>query len=484
MKQASRSNTPSARTASAKRTKAAQPAKPAAAAARSSLLLSGYLAAWFKIIAVAMVSIVAFEAVAVSTAMPYVVEALHGEQYYALVSGIPLAAQLITTALAGPWCDAKGPKPPLYIGITAFIVGLLIATAAPTVTILTIGRGIQGLGGGLTLVPLYVMVGAYVREDKQPAFFAAFGMAWVVPSLVGPMIAGFFVEYLHWRFVFGICPLLYVVLAPIMIQKFKQFPQIHEPLPIKLPRTLILAALISGLLVASLQMISGTKPGDFSPLLMVVTLLISVALITTSRQLFPAGTYLARRGVPATVALRGLINAATVACEIYLVLMLKEVHGWGATQAGFVMTTGSITWALGSWVQGRLHDPQKRALLPYFGPALQLIGTLMTMTALLPHSTGWLVLLGWVVAGFGTGALYPATTVHALALTPPAQHGEVSSALTVADTLGAAALMAYGGIVYAIALGMGSAIAAFTAVLGMYAGFVAISMWVGTRARM
>ena len=446
------------------------------------LLLSGRLAAWFKVIAVAMITLVAFEVVAVSTAMPYVVEALHGEQYYALVSGIGLAMQLTTTALAGPWCDAKGPKAPLYIGLALFICGLLVATFAPSILVLVVGRAIQGIGGGLTLVPLYVMVGAHVKQSKQPAFFAAFALAWVLPSFIGPLVAGIFVEHLHWRLVFGICPLLYAVLLPVAYSRFKHFPQIHAPRPLEIRRALIVASLLAGALVASLQIISGTDPADFNGILIVTALLASALLFAVVRVLVPKGTLLAARGVPATIALRGLINGATIATEIYLVLLLKEVHGWEATQAGFVMTAGSATWALGSWVQGRISTPQFRAALAIVGPILQLIGTAATMLALLPGISGWVLLAGWLVAGFGTGALYPATSVHALAVTPPEHHGEVSSGLQVADTLGGALMMAYLGIIYAISFALGTA--AFAATISFSCIVIALCIWIGTRTEM
>ena len=67
--------------------------------------LSGYLAAWFKIIATGMITLVAFEAIAVNTAMPFIVDRLDGKNLFALAAGISMSTQLITTALAGAWVD-------------------------------------------------------------------------------------------------------------------------------------------------------------------------------------------------------------------------------------------------------------------------------------------------------------------------------------------------------------------------------------------
>ena len=134
--------------------------------------LSGYLAAWFKIIATGMITLVAFEAIAVNTAMPFIVDRLDGKNLFALAAGISMSTQLITTALAGTWVDTRGPKPVIYVGIAAFTGGLLVASFAPNIWFVVVGRAVQGLGGGLLIVPLYVMVGSYVLPHKQPAFFA------------------------------------------------------------------------------------------------------------------------------------------------------------------------------------------------------------------------------------------------------------------------------------------------------------------------
>ncbi|XCB30046.1 MFS transporter [Arcanobacterium hippocoleae] len=163
--------------------------------------MSVSLAKWLKIISVSVISLVAFEVIAVATAMPYVVEELNGEHMYALASGVVLATQLVTTVLAGSWCDVKGPKPIFYAGISFFILGLLIETAALNIELLVFGRAIQGFGGGLIIVPLYVMIAKFVAPRQQPAFFAAFAAAWILPSLIGPMIAGILVEHLSWRWV-------------------------------------------------------------------------------------------------------------------------------------------------------------------------------------------------------------------------------------------------------------------------------------------
>ena len=152
--------------------------------------------------------------------MPTVARALDGMSLYALVFGAPLAAQLFATPLGGAWCDARGVRGCLYTGITLFAGGLLVCGLSPTMEVLVAGRVLQGLGGGFLIVPLYVLVGSVVAPVRRPAFFAAFSAAWVVPSLVGPMVAGLVVEQFSWRWIFLSVPPLavaaMVVLRPVL----------------------------------------------------------------------------------------------------------------------------------------------------------------------------------------------------------------------------------------------------------------------------
>ncbi|VEI12467.1 MFS transporter [Trueperella bialowiezensis] len=443
--------------------------------------ISRNLEQWLTILSVTLISLVAFETIAVTTAMPFVVDILDGRHLYALAAGVALATQLMTTAIAGPWCDSKGPKPSLYTGIGLFVTGLTIATFAPNIEIVVIGRAIQGLGGGLMIVPLYVFVGNYVAPERQPRLFAWFSAAWVVPSLIGPFVAGFFVEHVNWRFVFGTVPLLITLIMPAMITQFRKFPALHARRPFGRHRRVIVFGALTGVAVAGIQVLSGVRGEDANIAVVAAVVVLTAAAFLCVRPLLPRGTLTGQPGLPATVLLRGILNGSYVAVEIFLPLILKEVHGWSPTQAGLVMTSGSITWALGSWIQGKLTNPQHRALIPILGIGGQLAGTALTIVSAFEQINPLLVLLGWLIAGLGVGLIYPALAVHALGITPPQQHGMTSSALSLSDTMGSALLVAWAGVVYSIALPLGHH--AFAIVISGVCVIIAIGLAVSKRVR-
>src|SRR5690606_33474057 len=72
----------------------------------------------------------------------------------------------------------------------------------PSMAVLVAGRFAQGLGGGALTVALYVVVARVYPQRLHPAIFAAFAAAWVVPSLIGPTVAGLVADLWSWHWVF------------------------------------------------------------------------------------------------------------------------------------------------------------------------------------------------------------------------------------------------------------------------------------------
>src|SRR5690554_186218 len=203
---------------------------------------------------VALITIVAFENLAASAALPAVSAELDGLRLYPVAAGAPLAAQLVATAVAGRWADVRGPRPVLLLGLVLFPLGLLLAGPSPSRAVLAVGRGVQGLGGGLLIVPLYVLVGAIVPAARQPGFFAWFSAAWVVPALGGPALTGLVVDHASWRWVFlGAAALMAVVtlaFAPLLRHMPGRDAERAEQPAV---RGLVLAATAAGAAVAVLQ---------------------------------------------------------------------------------------------------------------------------------------------------------------------------------------------------------------------------------------
>jgi hypothetical protein len=168
-----------------------------------------------------------------------------------------------------------------------------------------------------------------------------------------------------------------------------------------------------------------------------------------ARQLLPAGTLTASRGLPTVIALRGLIAAAFASAEAFLPLLLTGRFDWSLAQAGIALSAGAVTWSLGSAVQARVQaESTRRRLLPA-GFALAALGLgIVTLPLLVAGLPAALALAGWVGVGLGIGLSFPMLSVMLLKLSPPESQGANSSALQLSDALTSSAALGLAGLLF------------------------------------
>ncbi|SCE74179.1 Major Facilitator Superfamily protein [Micromonospora purpureochromogenes] len=394
---------------------------------------------------VALVSLLAFEALAVGTAMPTVARALDGLALYALAFGGTFAAGVLAMVLSGIWCDARGPRVPMWSGVGLFMAGLLLAGTATAMGQLVVGRAVQGFGSGLLSVALYVVVGQAYPEELRRRVFAAFAAAWVVPSLVGPAVAGLIVEHLGWRWVFLVVPAVAVPAALLVHSGLRTLP---APVGGRVPvGALARIGWAAGAGVSAALLHHGGQ--QRGPLAVPLVVLALVGLACCAPRLLPAGFLRAARGLPTVIGLRGLASAAFTGAEVVIPLMLSRERGFTPTAAGLVLTVGAVSWSAGSWLQGRLPAPRSSATFPRAGLACITLGTATVALAVAPAVPVAVAVAGWAVAGTGMGLLFPSLSVLTLDLSAPGEQGRNSSSLQLGDSLFAATVLALTGTVLA-----------------------------------
>lgn len=401
--------------------------------------------------AVALISLTAFEALAVATVMPTVAADLHGLTVYALAFGAPLATSVVGMALAGAWADGVGARRPLGVGVALLAAGLLLAGLAPRIDVFVLGRGVQGLGAGMLTVAVYALVGSMVPEPRRPRIFAWFSAAWVVPAMVGPAVSGLLLHTVGWRAVFLLVPTLALPAGLIM------WPAVRDaPVPSRdraagardgVRRRVLLAAGAGG--AAALLQVAGTRQGLLGRGVAVAAF---AGVVLCALRLLPRGLFRLGRGLPSVIAVRGLIGAAFAGAEAYLPLLLVREHRWEPAVAGAVLTLGAVTWFVGAWIQGRLPQPEARYGFSRVGTVMLVTGVGTFLLTTLPGVPGWVAAIGWAVAGVGIGMTYSSTSLLALHLSPPERHGEASSALTTGESLTSAVVLALGGALFALLL--------------------------------
>ncbi|MEW9551529.1 MFS transporter [Nonomuraea sp. NPDC050783] len=375
---------------------------------------------------VAMMSLVAFEYMAVATAMPVVAEELGGLELYGLAFSGAMAASVVGTVLGGRWADLRGPLAPLWTGVAGFAAGLAVAGLAPSMEVLIAGRFVQGFGGALASVALYVVVARVYPESLHPKIFSLFATAWVVPSMVGPAIVGVVTDTLGWRWVFLLVPILSVAAGLVLLRGLAGQPVTggqRAPAP-GLPAR-VAWAVVTAVGAGLMQYGSDGR----LPLLVAGLVVLAVAL----PRLLPAGTLRAARGMPSVVGLRGLAAGAFFAAEVMVPLMLREERGLSTTAAGLVLTGGALSWSFASWLQGRQVFGQRTNLR--LGAAMIAAGILIMGTVAFSAMPVAVAYPAWIVTGFGIGLVYPTLSVLTLELSAPGEQGENSSALQVGESV-------------------------------------------------
>ncbi|MFZ0160789.1 MAG: MFS transporter, partial [Kineosporiaceae bacterium] len=178
---------------------------------------------------VAVVLLVAFEAYAVVTAMPVAAQALGGVRDYGLAFSLFMTTSLLGIVLAGGWNDRHGPAAPMLIGLATFAVGLVLCGLAGSFAVLLAGRAVSGLGAGLEMVSLYVLVAGAYPDQLQPRVFGVISAGWVLPSLIGPPIAGFLATQISWRAVFLAVPPLVALPLPVLTARLRALRPTEPP---------------------------------------------------------------------------------------------------------------------------------------------------------------------------------------------------------------------------------------------------------------
>ena len=384
------------------------------------------------------ITLVGFEALAVSTVMPIVARELGGIELYGWVFSAFFLGSLIGIVVVGGVIDRGGLALPFAIGLGLFAVGLLSGGLAPSMVVLVVARFVQGLGAG-TIQPIaYTAIGRTLPESLRPRMFATLSTAWVLPGVIGPVIAGSVGETIGWRYVFlGLLPLIALAgaltlgaLRAVAAAPVTTDPEAAAVRARRLPLALTVA-LGAGLFLVGLT----TKEALPTVVLSATGLLIGVWAL---RRLTPAGTLTARPVLPAAILLRGVLTCAFFGIDAFVALTLVGWRGLSATEAGVALTAATIAWTGGAWIQARGARRWPTYLFVRVGFAVVIFG-ILGMLLVLRQDVPWqAAIVAFGVAGLGMGLAYSPLALIVLREAPADRQGASTSALSLTDSLGTA----------------------------------------------
>jgi MFS family permease len=403
---------------------------------------------------------IAFEGLAVTTAMPSAARALGGLEAYGWTFSAFMLANIVGITFAGRRSDDAGPFAAFAAALALFAAGLVGAGAAPTMPALIAARTVQGLGGGGLGAVVYVCLARCYPGDRQPRMLALLSSAWVVPGLLGPGLAGLAADHLSWRVVFvALVPavMLAAVLALPPLRRMSLVDAASADDRAGLP-TVAAALVVAAGGVAALLGLEARTP--MPPL---ATATGAILLVAGFRRLTPPGTLRARAGLPAAIAVMGLVSVAFFGAEVLLPLLVTVFRDQPSTIAGLALSAATLTWTAGAWVQARHAKRRSRAVLVGGGAGTVALGIVVVALVIDPRVPVVVAWLGWALAGLGMGLAHSTISLTVIEHAPVGREGAASAAMQVANALGVA-----------LGAGVGSALVVLPADLGwsQQVGFV------------
>jgi EmrB/QacA subfamily drug resistance transporter len=338
-----------------------------------------------------------------------------------------LIAATASTPLYGKVSDIRGRRFSLKIALACHIAGSLVCAFAPGMTVLILGRVLQGLGGGGLTSTGMIVLGDVASPRDRAKYYGYFAIVYTTAGACAPALGGFLADYLHWSAIFwlniplGLCAVF--ITLPIM----RGLPRHDRPHKLDL---LGAALIVVSSVAFMLALTSGGVRYPWSSLQIVGLFCVAVAfgvlfvfrLRTAPEPLIPL-SMLKNPVARATVATNSLGWGAIVALNIYLPVYLQDVLDMSATSAGLLLMVLMGILNISAGVTAPMIARQERYKTV---PLLGLVAALASVVALAwwaPTMTTWGFEAILLVLGLGFGPLAPLTGVTLQNAVPAWQFG-------------------------------------------------------------
>jgi EmrB/QacA subfamily drug resistance transporter len=350
----------------------------------------------------------------VATALPQIVQDLHGGSHLSWVVTAYLLTSTVTVPLYGKLSDLVGRRPLFIFAISVFLVGSALSGLSQNMGQLILFRGLQGLGAGGIIPLALIVIGDLFSPRERGRYQGYTGAMFGLSSIVGPLLGGFLTDNVSWRWIF------YVNIPIGAVALFVIVTTMHLPFERKEHRIDYLgAAVLTGAVVCLLLVATwGGVTYDWGSgqilALAVTSLALFVAFVMVERRaaepVLPLSLFRSSVFTVSNVA-SVVIGAAMFGTIIYIPLFVQGVIGGSATNSGIVLIPLMLAVVSAVIVSGQIVTRTGRyKVFPIVGSALSLVGFWM-LTRLTVDSTSGEATLAMVVIGLGIGQMMQTYTL-------------------------------------------------------------------------
>ena len=338
----------------------------------------------------------------VSTALPTIVGDLGGLSHLSWVVTAYLLASTVVGPLYGKLGDLYGRKIMLRVAIGLFLVGSALCGLSQSMTELIAFRAVQGLGGGGLIVTTMAAVGDIIAPRDRGRYQGLFGAVFGISTVIGPLLGGFFVDSLSWRWIFYVnLPLGLAALVVIGMAFPARTKQVHHRIDY-LGAAVLAAGLSAIVLFTSLGGTSYAWGSSFIIALMIASVAMLVLFpfveARAAEPILPLALFRNRTFV-VTSAVGFIIGLALFGAVTFLPLYLQVVKGHSPTVSGLLITPMMAGLLVTSILSGNLisrfghYRPFPIAGTAIMAAGLFLLSTISVSTPTL-RTAGFMVVLG------------------------------------------------------------------------------------------
>jgi EmrB/QacA subfamily drug resistance transporter len=351
---------------------------------------------------------------------------------------------------AATLADQRGRRLALIVGTVVFTAASALCGIAPSLFVLNLGRGLQGIGAATVNVASLALVSAAFPDPGAKA--RAIGIWTGIASVglaIGPTVGGVLTESLGWRSIFFVNVGVGVV-GIVLVRAFVVESVDATARGLDLPGQLLF---IGGVGAITYALIEAPHDGWLSPVILglfVLTAVLTVAFVKVElRASSPMMDVRVFADAVYTVALLTLFAVLFAVYGMLLVVTqyLQNIKEYSPERAGLLLISQTVPMIILAPISGRIVA-QLGGRRPILGGVFLVAAGLLVVIAGIGGSLAF-VSMGMVMVGAGTGLSVAPTTNVAMASIPPDRSGMASGILSAQRALGSTAGFAVMGSVLA-----------------------------------